>query len=826
MSKVDGSLGSLIQGVSQQPQRARRAGQSETQENVTNNEVSGLLRRPHTDYIGPCEGIEDYDTLRNSTGGIVSNPDGDPIYWRANTSALGYDTISIHDMATGDLEATLGNAAYTPDNSNADLVVRNVGGTLYVLNKTIEPAMDTIDNEAADELGWVIFCRGGATSTEFSFTIFDDTIGEFKVWMKTDDTDTDKITVQWIISQLAGALDIGGHSVAHGADLGISQNGSSITKAAALLLFDAQYTGSLENDHMLILADDDTENTRITVNDGSGTKLIQGINNTVQRLEWIPTRARKNQVVQVRGDDNSIADDYYLQFLTDSVSASGAFEDIDGVWTETASPFLQNQLDGATMPHEITLTAGVYALAEIAWEDRSAGDEDSNPVPKFIGEPIKDLVEFQERFVFLHGQSASLSEVGEHTNFFLQSATTLLDTDPIHITPSSTDNKNLMTHAVLSNRDLVIFATNDAQYTLSGRSKITPSTAAMPLTAEFAAGTLARPVGSGNVVFYSATVGANSEISEMYLLGQDDAHARRSLSNHVPKYIDPHVDSLVSMEGYQTLLAWDSTTAATAVYVYEYLWQDNTRVQAAWSKWKFEDRLVHAYADDEFIYGVFEDTHTSALHKAYVAKIDLTRPASGELDFEVHLDRQQAHSSASIDLPTGPTYEAVFTSGDNTSLAATLTAGTPDGVTGLTPYTVSGGVGDIVTGIPYLTVFVPTMPVIKDRSGVARAVSDLSVARFLLQTIGTGPFRAIRETSFEDPEDYWTLYWEGRTWDDPDFILGGPPVDDARVEFTFEENAATSWMRIECDFYTPMNITEIEWAGSLRGRSTRVNTGG
>jgi hypothetical protein len=70
------------------------------------------------------------------------------------------------------------------------------------------------------------------------------------------------------------------------------------------------------------------------------------------------------------------------------------------------------------------------------------------------------------------------------------------------------------------------------------------------------------------------------------------------------------------------------------------------------------------------------------------------------------------------------------------------------------------------------------------------------------------------------------LYWEGRIWDDPSFILGGPPVDDALVEFTFEDNAATSELRIEADDYTPMNITEIEWEGSLRGRSTRVNTGG
>ena len=50
--KVDGSLVSLIQGVSQQPPRDRLPGQCSVQENMTSDPVDGLGRRPPTEYVG------------------------------------------------------------------------------------------------------------------------------------------------------------------------------------------------------------------------------------------------------------------------------------------------------------------------------------------------------------------------------------------------------------------------------------------------------------------------------------------------------------------------------------------------------------------------------------------------------------------------------------------------------------------------------------------------------------------------------------------------------------------------------------------------------
>lgn len=50
--KVDGSLKSLLQGVSQQPPRDRLAGQATLQENMSSDPVQGLTRRPPTDLVG------------------------------------------------------------------------------------------------------------------------------------------------------------------------------------------------------------------------------------------------------------------------------------------------------------------------------------------------------------------------------------------------------------------------------------------------------------------------------------------------------------------------------------------------------------------------------------------------------------------------------------------------------------------------------------------------------------------------------------------------------------------------------------------------------
>ncbi len=809
MSKVDGSIGSLVQGVSQQPPRARRPGQAEEQLNVRNDEVFGLSRRAPTRMLSPLAGFA-VDGWENSHKGFVQDSAGDTVLWYAQG-----DTFRLYNPTTGAvlLDTT---STYLPTGAGAVRVI-SLENEIMVLNTAKVVEMDTTaTQDYSNDRGTVVYTRGGATATTFTLTITDD-LDTIRVYMKTDTTNADEITSEWIITRLEGLLD--GTLLHNGTDLWIS--------AAGAAHIAANYTVTRHADHLLILSNADI-NSRIVATDGTGTNLLQAIRVEVSEVGRLPIRARKNQVVLVRGDA-SIDDDYYVRFDIEGGS-TGDFMDAPGTWIECAAPSTNFRIDAATMPHVITRSGSTYTFQEHTWSDKLAGDDDSNPDPSFIGGPIADFVSFQERLILLHGAEVSGSQAEETANFFLQSATGTLDDDPVNVRPTTGRRTPRMRSAVPSDRDLVLFADDNAQYLLSGRNRIVPDTVAVPLTAEFGVNTSVVPVSVGNAILYVNQRGDFTEALEMFLLGQDDSHGNRSVSSHVPKYVPANITNILADEGQSFAMFWDGTVTEGAapytqeVYLYEYLWQDNKRVQSAWSRNTYHDQLVSAYLDGTDLLMVF---YQDASMPAYTARVDLSNSLVGGLDFDVHLDRREKHTTSAFTLPTTDTdYVAVRIGSDPLAgLSAELVRGTDVG-DGTTNYTVAADVGDVLVGIPYRTRLVPTMPVIRDRAGVARAKSDLAVSRFLIDTVNTGPFRMTRETVYEDPTDWWYLDWEGFYWDDPDFQLGAVPMDSGVVEFTFEDNTATSKLAIETSSYLPMNITEIEWAGSLRGRSTRVNTGG
>lgn len=809
MSKVDGSIGSLVQGVSQQPPRARRPGQAEEQLNVRNDEVFGLSRRAPTRMLAPLTGFET-DGWENSNKGFVQDSAGDTVFWYTKG-----DVLRLYNPTTGAvlLDTT---SSYLPTGGE-DVRVISLENQIMVLNTAKTVAMDTgATQDYANDRGAVVYTRGGATATTFTLTITDD-IDTIRVYMKTDDNNADQITSEWIITRLEGLLD--GTLLHNGADLWIS--------AAGAAHIAANYTVTRHADHLLILSNADI-NARVVATDGTGTNLLQAIQTDVSEVGRLPIRARHNQVVLIRGDASS-DDDYFVRFETETGS-TGDFADVPGTWIECASPDTYFRIDAATMPHVVTRSGSTYTFQEHTWEDKKAGDDDSNPDPTFVGGPIADFVSFQERLILLHGAELSGSQTEETSNFFLQSATGTLDNDPINVRPTTGRRTPRMRSAVPSDRDLVLFADDNAQYLLSGRGRIAPDTVAVPLTAEFGVNTAVVPESVGNAILYANTRGDFTEVLEMFLLGQDDSHGNRSVSAHVPKYIPANITDILADEGQSFAMLWDGSVTAGAapytqeVFLYEYLWQDNKRVQSAWSKNTYHDQLVAAYLDGTDLLLVFYQDDSLP---AYAARVDLSNSLEGGLDFDVHLDRRGAHSTPAFTLPTTDTeYVAIRTGADPLAgLPAVLTRGTDVG-DGTTNYTIPADASDVLVGIPYPTRLVPTMPVIRDRAGVARAKSDLAVARFKIDTVDTGPFRMTRETVYEDPADWWYLDWEGFYWDDPDFQLGAVPMDSGVIEFTFEENAATAKLAIDTSSYLPMNITEIEWLGSLRGRSTRVNTGG
>ena len=70
------------------------------------------------------------------------------------------------------------------------------------------------------------------------------------------------------------------------------------------------------------------------------------------------------------------------------------------------------------------------------WKDRDVGDDVSNPFPTFTGHKIQQMFFHRNRLGFVSGENIILSQPGSYFNFFIVSAISFSDDNPIDITVS------------------------------------------------------------------------------------------------------------------------------------------------------------------------------------------------------------------------------------------------------------------------------------------------------------------------------------------------------------------------------------------------------
>lgn len=840
MAKVDGSLGSLVQGVSQQPSRARLPGQSEEQTNVTNDEVFGMSRRPSS----VTDGI-----LYEHTGStdIQYNRfryDGALVPYSVST-----DTPEMHLFIDGAEKTVLLDAAstayLTPDATatewNKDVVVREMGDKLVVLNKRKTVYAEAFAIPSGVQTRTVIYARGGQYATGYSVKLQVGGLTHSFTFATPDGsvaTDTEQAVVRYIIKQLYelmtttptgsdGSSSAAPETMTATDTTFVPDEGKYYASAGAQVYMAANFNVSMVGEHLVIWPISDAVGYTVTANETTGTDLFVAVRDTTTSTGRLPTRAPIGMVVKI---ENSVQaeDDFYLKFVRDSSDALNSLDDRPGRWEETATLYDPPELDATTMPHELYLDGATWKIRAQVWEQRTAGDAKSNPLPKFVGSEIVDISEVQGRAVYLHDTDMSFSQTDAYTNWFKQTASAELATDPINIRSTSVDGSIKLVYIVPFNRDIVVFGTENTQFLVSGRSTLTPATASMVLTSEFEADLSVRPVTVGENIMFTSWTGKFTHVHEMFLQGEENSHGRRSVTDHVPRYLPGRVTSFTASDGDNTaavVVAGDPN----AVFVYEFLWQDGSKVQSAWSRWEYNAPVLEARIDEGSLFLAFSSGYNGAL----LTTTTLYRSDTTGLAFQLHLDQVRSYTMTGgsiIDmqaLGALTDYTVIALTGDGVSGMPLAVSGTTEmsnvrgfrtiRITLAEPYT-----GNIQIGYKFTTRVVPTMPVVKDREGVPISASKLAVISFLLSFETTGPFTLIRECLYEALADYWKIEYSGRLLGSPSLLLGEAPVADGTLEFPFDDQSNTSKLVIECTSHLPMTITEIEWNGNTRGRSRRV----
>jgi len=602
MPLITRSIPNLIGGVSQQPEILRLENQATEQVNGFSGVVEGLKKRPPTNHIAKISS----SSLTNSFIHTINRDSNERyVVVISNGSISVYDVLGNSKTIVNQTNAT---NYLTSSNPRGEFKALTVNDYTYILNTTKTVALDSGTTSPAkiEQAVYTVVQGVGSstTSTPYSITI-DGTTYTYN--SATTDTKTIRNGVKSAVGSPSGITL---------ADLGDSS--FSIVKSS----------GTLE----------------ISASDGYGNQASQIIKDTVQNFSDLPAQAINNMVVEVQGDASNSFDNYYVVYKSSTK-----------VWEETVAPGLQIKLDPDTMPHVLIRSAdGNFRFTQVdgssytisstsydvpSWGDRVVGDLDSSPDPSFVGTKIKDIYFHRNRLGFLADENVILSRSGEIFEFFNETVTDALDTDPIDINVAHT-KVSILKHAVAFDEKLLLFS-DQTQFILTGGANLSPSNVSVNVTTEYETLDTVAPVGSGSNVFFAFNKGRFTGVREMYVENDGETNNGEDITANIPKYIPSDVFKFAIASNENILVTLSSKAGElNNLYIYQWFFANQRRLQSAWHKWTIGDANDTKILNVDFIgtnlYLIIERSDG-----VYIETVDCA-PASvddGET-YLTHLDRK------------------------------------------------------------------------------------------------------------------------------------------------------------------------------------------
>ena len=327
---------------------------------------------------------------------------------------------------------------------------------------------------------------------------------------------------------------------------------------------------------------------------------------------------------EIAGSGSNNFDNYYVK-------------KVDEVWRETVKPGLSIELDPNTMPHALIDNGdGTFDFKVLDWDPRYVGDDNTAKFPSFTDSQITDVFFHRNRLGFLSRENVIFSRAGEFFNFFPETVTTILDTDPVDVSVSHNKVATLK-HATSYNTSLMLFA-DQAQFQLTAKDVLTPKTAAINVTTEYNVNTKVQPVSAGTSLYFAVDKGESTSLKEYEVQPLTYNNEAADVTAHCPRYIPQDCYKLASSDLENTVIALCESDRS-AMWIYKYYWATpDEKVQSSWSKFVIssEDTILNADFIDNKLYLVinrYDGTYLEVMDFSY-------NQVEEDLGFLVHLDHR------------------------------------------------------------------------------------------------------------------------------------------------------------------------------------------
>ena len=815
MAVVSRAIPTLLRGISQAADSTKQPDHADIQDNANSSPVRGLVKRSGTQFV---------TTLSSSTVGNVHiqtiNRDINERY----VAIFSNGNVKVYELDGTELTVNKPDGTSYLNTSDPRSVIKTVtiADFTFVVNTSITTAMDS-SLSPGNITQAVVFINAVSDKTTYSVTVDGVTV--------TDDTTSDStLSTTQVASDLQAGLNSG-------------LTGFTIAR----------------NGPVIHIKKNDGSNFSIDGNDTQGNTQLTVVKDSVQRFTDLPTVSPNGYVVEIKGDESTNFDNYYVKFVTNN---GGAFE--EGQWEESVEAGITFKFNYDTMPHVLirqadgnfrfarvdgdtyTISGTTYTLPK--WGERTVGDLDSAPNPSFIDGKINNVFFFRNRLGFLTDDNVVLTRVSEFFNFFPETVLSVIDSDPIDVGASHT-KVAILKHAVTMGEQLVLFS-DQTQFVLTSSSDaLTPKTANVVVASVFVSSVQAQPVGSGSSIYYLTKKGSFAGVRE-YITQENIAIKDASnITVHVPRLIPSNIFKL-AVSTNEDVLVLLGTDNPNKLYINRWLYGDGfKKVLNSWSTFTFNSaksiKNIDFVGTDLFM--VVEEANGTTLEKIPF-EAEFREPNS---EFEFHLDHKVTEATTGVSisynsgtdvttftlpyrlnasmsvvgryLANGETSTFVDTQGNTKTLKPGQVVQTTNTTNGSTSTITANGDfrnSKVIIGEPYLMHYRFSQQRLTEGANAGEMISGrLQLHHFYIKFEDTGFFRV--EVTPEN-RDTSTHKFTGRFLGSSSAAIGQINLETGTFRVPIMSRADRVDIDVKNDTFLPTQLSSAEYEAMFHMRSRRV----
>jgi len=394
--------------------------------------------------------------------------------------------------------------------------------------------------------------------------------------------------------------------------------------------------------------------------------LMRVMQHEINDVSKLPSQCRHGYIVKVTNSQQSEEDDYYLKFNGDN-NQNGP-----GSWVECPAPGIRKNFDHSTMPVTIQRTAATtFTVDRYAWDDRTVGDDKTNPIPTFVGldsnHPdhtgtdedsfINKILFFRNRLTFLSGPNVIASQPGDSGNFWADTALTVSGIDPIDISMSSTLPSSLF-DGIEINAGLLVFSANSQHLLSADDTILNPDTAKLRTISSYNYNTVIPPISLGTTLGFIDNSNKYSRFNEMANVSREGQAAVVDQTKIVPTLLPKDIDHITNSR--ENGLIFFGKTNSDIVYGFKTVTMGDQRLQSAWFKWKLNRPLKYHFVENDRYY--FVDSDNFLQYTNLTQNDDDPSITEEGTNFLIHLDNWVQIEGGSYNNSTNLT---TFTDGSN-----------------------------------------------------------------------------------------------------------------------------------------------------------------